>query len=161
MESALGNMTMLIALLIAGILLIGAEIFVPGAVVGTMGAICLAGAALVAFSISPLVGAYVTAGIVCLAAVTVVLWIKLFPRSAIGQKMTLSQDGRDFKAASSKAALVGKTGTAQSELRPSGFALVDGKRIDVVTEGGLIPQDTPIRVVKVEGNRVIVRKADG
>lgn len=161
MESMMGHYSVLVVLLAAGMLLIGAEIFVPGAVVGTMGALCLAGAALFSFTISPVVGAYVTVGIVGLAAVTVVLWIKLFPRSAIGQKMTLSQDGREFKAASSKAALAGRTGTAQSELRPSGFALIDGKRVDVVTEGGLIPANTPIRVIKVDGNRVIVRKAEG
>jgi membrane-bound serine protease (ClpP class) len=90
--------------------------------------------------------------------VVVVLWIKFFPRSPIGRSMTLSEDGRTFKSSDSHAGLVGKDGVAQSELRPAGFALIDGKRIDVITEGSLVPRGTPIQVVRVEGNRVIVRK---
>lgn len=160
MQGITGDYTLLIGLLAAGILLIGAEVFVPGAVVGTIGALCLLGAAGVAFSISPVLGGYVSAGIVVLVAVTIVLWIKLFPRSAIGRKMTLDQDGKAFKAADPKQALVGRTGTAQSDLRPAGFALVDGKRVDVITEGGLIAKGAPIRVVRVEGNRTIVRKVE-
>ena len=161
MESGIGNLTALIVLLAAGILLVGAEIFVPGAVVGTMGVLCLIGAAWVAFGISTTVGTYVSVGIVLMLAITMVLWIKLFPRSAIGRMMTLSQDGQTFKAAEPKEALEGKTGVAQTELRPAGYALIGGKRIDVVTEGGLVPKGAPLVVTRVEGNRVIVRKADG
>lgn len=160
MESVMGSYTILITLLAAGMLLIGAEIFVPGAVIGTLGALCLVAGAGMAFTISPVLGGYVTAGVVLLVGITVVLWIKFFPRSPIGRSMTLSEDGKTFKASDSHAGLVGKDGVAHSELRPSGFALIDGKRIDVITEGSLVPQGTPIRVVRVEGNRVIVRKRD-
>jgi membrane-bound serine protease (ClpP class) len=48
---------------------------------------------------------------------------------------------------------------AQSNLRPSGLALIDGKRIDVVTEGPMIERGTPVKVVAVEGMRVVVRSA--
>ena len=155
-----GSMTALIVLLSAGLLLVGAEIFVPGAVVGTMGVLCLMGAAWVAFTIGTTLGTYVSVGIVLLLAITMVLWIKFFPRSSIGRKMTLSQDGQTFKAAEPKEALLGKTGVAQTELRPAGYALIDGRRVDVVTEGGLVPKGAALRVTQVEGNRVIVRKAE-
>lgn len=156
----MGSYSVMIALLAAGMLLIGAEIFVPGAVVGSLGALCLAAGAWMAFTISPVLGGYVTAGVVLMVGITVVLWIKFFPRSPMGRHMTLSEDGKAFKASDSHAALVGKDGVAQSELRPAGFALIDGKRIDVVTEGSLVPRGTAIRVVRVEGNRVVVRKKD-
>ena len=39
---------------------------------------------------------------------------------------------------------------------PGGFAEINGERIDVISEGEMIPQQTPIIVVNVEGNRVIV-----
>ena len=161
MESGIGNLTALIVLLAAGILLVGAEIFVPGAVVGTMGVLCLVGAAWVAFGISTTLGTYVSVGIVLALAVTMALWIKFFPRSTIGRMMTLSQDGQTFKSSESKESLVGKTGVAQTELRPAGYARIDGKRIDVVTEGGLVPKGAPLLVTHVEGNRVIVRKVEG
>jgi len=92
---------------------------------------------------------------------TVAIWIKLFPRSRVGQKMTLSENGMAFKASESKQAFLGKTGTAYSSLRPAGFALIDGERVDVIAEGGIIDKGLPIVVIKVEGNRVVVRKADG
>ena len=53
--------------------------------------------------------------------------------------------------------LVGQSGTALTQLRPSGTALLHGKRVDVVTEGGLIEKGADVKVVAVEGLRVVVR----
>ncbi len=52
--------------------------------------------------------------------------------------------------------LLHKTGVATSDLRPSGFATIEGRRVDVVTRGELLDKDTQIRVIQVEGNRVVV-----
>jgi len=52
--------------------------------------------------------------------------------------------------------LVGKHGTTQSPLRPSGIALIDGKRVDVVSEGEFIDRDTAIEVTHTEGARIVV-----
>lgn len=153
--------TLLIILLAAGSLLIGAEIFIPGAVAGTLGALALAGAVIVAFGISTACGFYVAVGVVVLSAVTVVLWIKLFPHSSIGKAMTLSEDGKSFKAADRRTSLLDKAGVAQSDLRPAGFALIEGQRVDVVCEGGLIAKGQPLKVVRIDGNRIVVRKAGG
>lgn len=54
--------------------------------------------------------------------------------------------------------LLGKSGTALSPLRPAGIALIEGEKVDVVTEGTLIPRDARIQVIEVEGNRVVVRQ---
>lgn len=151
------SITWLIALLLIGTLLIGVEIYIPGAVAGTIGGLALFGAIIVAFNISPTCGFYVLFGVFILVALTTYAWIRLFPKSGIGQKMTLSVDGKAFKSADSHQALLGKTGIAHSELRPAGYAIIEGKRIDVVSEGGIIDGNTPIRVIKVEGARVVVR----
>jgi membrane-bound ClpP family serine protease len=153
-------MNLLILLLAVGLLLLGAEIFLPGAVIGSVGLVALAAAVWVGFTISPAIGFYVMVGVVLLAALTVALWVGLFPKTGIGRRMTLSQDGRAFKAADPKADLVGKEGVAQSDLRPAGFALVDGQRVDVVTEGELVARGQRVRVVKAEGARVVVRKVE-
>ena len=150
----------LIVLLISGTMLIGAEIFVPGAVLGTLGGMALFAAVIVAFVIGPRIGLYTLAGVFVLTVLMIVAWIRLFPKSRIGQKMTLNEDGKAFKATDSRQALVGATGTTSSQLRPAGFALIDGKRIDVVAEGGIIEQNQPVKVVKVEGSRVVVRKVE-
>jgi len=152
--------TWLITLLLVGTLLIGAEVFIPGAVAGTLGGAALFGAVGVAFEISPTCGFYVLFGVFILVALTTFAWIRLFPKSGIGQKMTLSVDGKVFKSSDSHQALLGKTGITHSELRPAGYALIEGKRIDVISEGGLIDIHVPICVIKVEGTRVVVRKVE-
>jgi membrane-bound serine protease (ClpP class) len=152
------SVTMLILLLACGLLLVGAEIFVPGAVLGTIGVIALLSAVVVAFGISGTLGMEVAVGVVLLLGITVVLWIKLFPRSSIGKKMTLSQDGRDFKSSETRPDLAGAEGEALSDLRPAGFALLAGRRVDVVSDGGLIAKGARVRVVKVEGSRVVVAR---
>ena len=47
---------------------------------------------------------------------------------------------------------------AYTNLRPSGKATIGDERVDVVTEGTMIDKDTPIRVIAVEGKRVVVRE---
>lgn len=52
----------------------------------------------------------------------------------------------------------GKRGTAASPLRPAGIADIEGERIDVVSDGEFIRAGEPITVVRVEGNRIVVRR---
>lgn len=56
--------------------------------------------------------------------------------------------------------LLGLQGVAATPLRPAGTALIDGKRVDVVTEGEFIMPGTPVLVVMVEGARVIVNAVE-
>jgi membrane-bound serine protease (ClpP class) len=56
--------------------------------------------------------------------------------------------------------LIGKTGTVINDLRPAGKALIDDKRFDVVSKGDYIDKDTAIIVSSVDGNRIVVEKAE-
>lgn len=53
--------------------------------------------------------------------------------------------------------LEGATGVAVTDLRPGGIAQVEGRRLDVVTEGDHIPSGTPVEVIADHGYRRIVR----
>jgi membrane-bound serine protease (ClpP class) len=53
---------------------------------------------------------------------------------------------------------VGRTGTAITLLRPSGKAMIDNRRHDVVTRGEFLEKGTPIRVVSVKGARIVVAR---
>ena len=53
--------------------------------------------------------------------------------------------------------MVGKNGIATSDLRPSGWALFGDQKIFVVTEGEFVDKDQSIKVLSVDGNRVVVR----
>jgi len=52
---------------------------------------------------------------------------------------------------------VHQTGTALTILRPSGTAEINGRRVDVVTEGDWLEVGAPVTVIAVEGLRVVVR----
>jgi len=45
-----------------------------------------------------------------------------------------------------------------SDLRPGGFALIDGQRVDVVTQGDYIPAGEPVEIILDEGYRRVVRR---
>lgn len=148
-------------LLVVGIGLICVEVFVPGVVLGSIGAVCLIGAIVLAFvNFGPQTAVLITVGMAVLLGVILMLWLKLFPKSRIGKAMTLQTDGHDFKASDSALSkLIGKSGEALSELRPGGIAIIDGQRTDVITEGEMLAKGTKVKVVAVTGNRVIVHKS--
>lgn len=54
--------------------------------------------------------------------------------------------------------LEGHVGEARSDLRPGGIAMVDGRRLDVVSEGDFVRKGETIQVVGVRDGKVIVRK---
>ncbi|TFH14222.1 MAG: hypothetical protein E4H02_10310 [Lentisphaerales bacterium] len=149
-------------LLVSGILLICLEIFVPGGVLGVLGAVALIAAMIVSFAaFSANAAMLACVGIILLLGIMIVLWIRYFPKSGIGKAMMLSKTGSDFYAAEEGLeALTGQEGETVSELRPAGFAIIGGRRVDVLTEGEMIAKKTRVRVTRVEGNRVVVRKVD-
>ena len=52
---------------------------------------------------------------------------------------------------------VGKSGETVTDLRPSGWINVENQKIFVVTEGEFVEKDKPVRILSVDGNRVVVR----
>lgn len=55
---------------------------------------------------------------------------------------------------------LGEVGLAQTMLRPSGKAMFGEEILDVVTEGDMILKDTKVKIIRVEGNRIVVAKND-
>ena len=80
-----------------------------------------------------------------------------FWRSGAAKRFVLeSRLDSDDASDATQAELVGRGGIALTNLRPSGQAQIDDVRYDVVTEGEFIDRDAPVRVVEVEGFRVVV-----
>ncbi|NQT92644.1 MAG: hypothetical protein HQ559_07780 [Lentisphaerae bacterium] len=149
-----------VILLLAGLTLVGAEVFVPGGILGAMGAIALVLCIIVAFNaFGPVFGSYIAFAIIVLVGVAIVLWIRFFPKTSVGRKMTVSRDLASSKATDEELTeLEGKYGRTVSDLRPSGFATIEGTRIDVISRGEMISAGVDIVVLEVEGNRVIVKE---
>lgn len=145
-------------LLVSGLLLLGAEIFVPGGVLGAIGGFLLLGAVVAGFPAFPGYGHLVAIAILFLVGIAIALWIRIFPRSLVGQSMTVSENESNFSAAQDGLKeLLGAHGEAKSALRPGGYAMINGRRIDVVTQGGMIDRGTPIEVINIASNRVVVK----
>jgi membrane-bound serine protease (ClpP class) len=89
--------------------------------------------------------------------------LKTLPRTSLWDRVILSTEFTQTEGYASSPpgqdGLVGQRGVTLTYLRPAGMALVDGQRVNVVTEGTFIPQDTPVEVIATEGTRVVVRES--
>lgn len=154
-----GDLNTYVMLVGAGFALIAAEIFIPGAVLGIIGTLCLVVAALYGFFVFGLTGGLASAfGLLIGGAIFLGLWVKYCPQSFFGKWFTLKEDGKEFKSFDNHlAALQGQSGVAHTDLRPAGIALIDNQKIDVLSEAGFVTKGTPVKVIQVTGNRVVVR----
>ena len=145
-----------LTLVLVGAALLLLETILPGLVAGIIGLCCLIAGVITGYSAFG-----VAIGNVILLAVVVGLllgtgvWIKYFPESRIAKVFISQRVVGDLKV--DKPELVGQAGVAQTNLRPSGTAVISGQRVDVVTEGPMIERGAQLRVVAVEGMRVVVR----
>ena len=78
------------------------------------------------------------------------LHIRVVMLAEVFQNLHISAGRRD---------LIGKTGIAISDLRPSGRAEIDGETMIVVADGEFVERGLPVTVTDVRGNRVVVSKA--
>ncbi|NLO90089.1 MAG: nodulation protein NfeD [Clostridia bacterium] len=81
---------------------------------------------------------------------------KMWQRLVLDEK--LDTESGYISSRSTLKEYIGKRGISLTPLRPAGTVLIDGKRVDVVTEGGYIDKGASVEVVEVEGNRVVVRE---
>lgn len=153
--------TLYITLLLAGFMLIGMEIFVPGGILGTIGAVAwlvAAGVGMAKFE-SPwnMLSAF---ALLLMGVLTFVIWIKYFPKSRVGKSLSLGDSTKDYKAhRHTEATPVGTVGQAVSTLRPSGIATFDGRRVDVVADGEWIEAGQPVKISSTSGGHISVVKA--
>lgn len=142
-----------VLLYVLGMAFIVAEMFLPGVVMGVIGLVCVVGSIWLAFENSAAFGWTLSAITVVSIPLLVLLWVKVLTRVFASKDSGAGQSGAQLHLRD----LLGKTGISVTMLRPSGTARIDGKKVDVVTEGELIDRDVRIEVVEVRGNRVVVR----
>ena len=147
----------IVILLIAGAVLLLLETFLPGMIAGVIGCLCLFIAVVSAYvDFGPRTGTGVLLGVMAGLVAGSLAWVKFFPGSRMARVFISDRTIGNVDA--EQTSLLQHTGTALTTLRPSGAALIDGRRVDVVTEGALIESGTPVKVVAVEGLRTVVRQ---
>jgi membrane-bound serine protease (ClpP class) len=149
--------TTFIILIAFGLLLIVAEIFVPGGILGVVGILCLIAAAISGYFLFETA----TANIILLSTIVglmvgALLFIRFFPTSRLASRFVANQVVGDLGHQTDE--LLGQRGVAETPLRPSGAARIGNKRVDVIAEGTFIPAKRTVEVIKVEGARVVVRE---
>jgi membrane-bound serine protease (ClpP class) len=135
---------------------------VPGhGLPGIVGVILLILAVIFAFGFPYLYTGIEVFGLALLATIVVFLAaMRYLPENQWMKRLALSYaQGKDYVSSRSFRDLLGRTGIAASYLRPAGIALIDDRRVDVLSEGDYIPQGTQIRVTRVEGARIFVEPA--
>jgi membrane-bound ClpP family serine protease len=145
----------------AGILLIFLEFFLPGAISGTIGtallilSLFIAGGNALQMGVSILISLFFT-------ILAFFMMIKVFDKKLIlFNKIVLFDSARKedgYVSNINRTDLLDKEGIALTILRPAGTVIINSERIDAVSEGGFINQNAKVKVIKVEGARIVVRE---
>lgn len=153
-----------LSLFIIGLILLIIEMFIPGfGVFGVAGIISIIGSVMIAFP-SPH-EALISMGIALVASIIIIFFmVKYLVKTTVFDRIILwkKQEKTEGYIASKESndEYLGKVGVALTPLRPAGSMLLDGKKLDVVTQGEFILDGTSIKVVRVEGNKIIVKRAE-
>ena len=151
-----------IILQLVGVVVIIAEIILPSGGILSIVALGVFGYSLfIVFNeISMFIGFSFVAADLILIPVLVIVGLKLLARSPVTLRQTLSRKEGVSSQSSELESYVGTQGNAVTDLRPAGIAVINGKRVDVVTRGEYLEKDSAIVVAAVTGNQIIVRKKD-
>ena len=145
-----------VTLILVGAALLLLETVLPGMIAGIIGFGCLvAGVAMAYVDFDTRSANFVLLAVVVGLVAGTACWLKFFPDSRVARlfisQRTVGEIGTE------KPELLNQNGTALTPLRPSGAASINGKRVDVITEGPFVERGSPVKVVAVEGMRVVVR----
>lgn len=149
-----------LSLIIAGIIFLLLEILVvPGStVVGLFGLALVIGGIVVSFNHYGVeVGIFTLAGalVVSLLGIGIALrsntWKKAMHSSSIDSRVNVVEADKVLK---------GDEGISITRLNPMGKALIKDEYYEVTSKDNLIAENTPVIIVKVEGNRIIVKSKE-
>jgi len=158
------NTTLLIPIILqlAGTVVIISEFFIPSG-----GFLSIAAAGFFGYSLY-FVFAHVSTGVgyIFVAAdavvipILILIGIRVIAKGPASLHTTLSQAEGVTSQPEELGTYIGKEGTTVTALHPAGIALIDNKRVDVVSGGEYIGKLTPIAVVTVTGNQIVVKKKE-
>lgn len=151
-------------LLAFGLLLLIAEVFIPsGGLIGLLAICCLGLSLWRAFQQSTDLGLMFLLADGLLLPMALAIAVYLWPRTPLARRVFLARPSpEEYEVSHSNQRLdhlVGQLGRALTTLRPSGMVDFDGRRLDGLSEDGLIASGALIRAVRVRGGQIIVRTA--
>jgi membrane-bound ClpP family serine protease len=147
--------------LVAGLLLLFVEVFVPsGGLIGILAFGLLALSLWLAFTTTPHGWKFLLAEAILLP-VAFMGAIALWPYTPLARRLGLKPPAREEvepeTATLTLHHLIGQFGRALTPLRPSGVVDFEGRRLDGLAEEGLIPAGTLVKAISIRGNQLVVR----
>lgn len=152
------NILIIALLILAGILFFIIEVFlVPGiTLAGIAAAICLLYANYYAFAYLGLTAGFLSLAASAAGCMAVVIW---FMHSKTIDRLSLKKDiNSKVNNQAEKDVKVGDTGIAITRLALIGNAEINGHIIEVKSMEGLIDERTPIIVIRITENIIMVKK---
>ncbi len=152
-------MTLVILLFAVGILFIAVEVIVPGAILGSIGAILMGAGCVAAFIHGGPIGGII-ATLTAFIVGGLALWIELriLPRTKWGKRAFLTKEITAVAAAFGDEAreFIGKSAEALTMLSPSGYVSVDGQRYEAFCQSGQAPIGSKLKIIDADNFRLIV-----
>ncbi len=147
---------------LVGILVIIAEIILPSGGILSILATGLFGYSLylVFTNISASAGMAFIIADLFIVPILVYFGIKFLAKSPATLRTKLSKEDGVTAQSSDQNDYLGSLGLAITDLRPSGVATIDDQRLDVVTRGEYLENQTEIIVIAVRGNQIVVKQKD-
>ena len=147
---------------IVGIVLMIVEMLTPGLGIAGVGGGCALVAALILRADSWQNALITLAIIIILLVIAGIIIFHSFNRGLISRSAIMLNDavtGESSRMTTEEARrLIGHIGRAVNDLRPTGYAEFDGKRMDVVAEQGeFIPRGSYVKITGIDGIKINVR----
>ncbi len=163
MEFVINNLPIALCLII-GLALVIIEMFMPGfGFIGLSGFTLLVGAVVFTWiNYGAMVGSLMMIAVLILVIVCVVVSLRSASKGRLSRSRIFlkQEDNTTPQAAAVKAAVnAGDEGVTETALRPAGFALIRGERVNVISEGQFIDKGVSVRVTQVEGGKIVVEQA--
>ena len=107
-------------------------------------------------------GWYYVAVVVVLLPLVIGGMLYVLPRTAVGRRILLEAPSLDEVTPFTKdevhlSELIGREGKTLTLLNPGGLVLLNGERMHCESEGMMIDPDSDVRIIGVNGNRLVVR----
>jgi len=94
-----------------------------------------------------------------LGTLSMALIVRFLPETRLWRNLSLQTEMSSSKGHVASVDLsfaIGRTGFAESVLRPSGIVRIDGARMDAISQGGYIQAGTKVKVLRLEGGSIVV-----
>lgn len=152
-------MNAILILFLLGVLLLAGEVFVPGAVLGIIGGLCMAAGCVISF-LELGSGGGTAATVLALALLGLTLYVELvwLPKTRFGKRLIVQSTvgATSQPPLADKENVVGKIAEAATPLVPSGYVLVEGRRYEAYSRSGHAAKGARLRVVGLDNFRLIV-----